>query len=141
MNFQDSQHRRIRDNRHLPDGDPCSCRRPPQAHRVFHRPVGDPCSKCCLPGSCHIVRPSGSSSQVRQALRDRDGFMCKLCLATFDDPSPTWPHPKSVTVDHVVPLWLGGTHDLENLQLAHNACNLKKQNDSPSPQQKQSSKC
>ena len=42
----------------------------------------------------------------------------------------------SVTIDHITPIWQGGSDDLPNLQLAHRKCNMKKQNDDPSPRQR-----
>lgn len=30
------------------------------------------------------------------------------------------------TVDHIIPISKGGTYDIENLQLAHESCNLMK---------------
>lgn len=137
------------DNRHYPLANPCPCRRPPSAHRVSHWPKGDPCVReikdgdgepvaiCGLPASSHITRkPISSPTKVRQ-LRQRDGWACRLCGRRFGEP-PAWPHPMSVTIDHIVPVWRGGSDDLSNLQLAHNECNLKKQNDNPSPRQRPS---
>ena len=131
------------DNRHHPLADPCPCGRPPSGHRVFHQPVGDPCSHvredgkiCSLPAASHIMRkPISSPSRVLQ-LRQRDGWSCRLCSREFGDPPPVHPHPLGVTIDHIIPVWRGGSDDLANLQLAHRSCNLKKQNDSPSPRQR-----
>jgi len=33
------------------------------------------------------------------------------------------PHPKAPTIDHVIPLSKGGTHEPANVQLAHYYCN------------------
>ena len=135
------------DNRHYPLSEPCPCGRPSSGHRVFHQPVGDPCSHeivgeagspskiCGLPASSHITRkPISSFSRVCQ-LRQRDGWACRLCGRGFGEP-PGHPHPMSVSIDHVIPVWRGGSDDLANLQLAHLGCNMKKQNDNPSPRQR-----
>ena len=135
------------DNRHYPLSNPCPCRRSFSAHRVSHQPVSDPCSHvisaedgkptkiCGLPASSHITRkPISSSSRVRR-LCQRDGWACRLCGREFGDP-PAWPHAMSVTIDHIIPVWRGGSDDLANLQLAHRLCNMKKQNDNPSPRQR-----
>lgn len=38
-----------------------------------------------------------------------------------------YPHPMSATIDHIIPLAKGGhPSDLDNLQLAHFACNRRK---------------
>jgi hypothetical protein len=135
------------DNRHYPLSNPCPCGRLPSAHRVSHQPKGEPCAHeimgdhgepvgiCGLPASSHITRkPISSPSRVRQ-LRQRDGWVCQLCDRELGNP-PVWPHPMSVTIDHIIPIGRGGCDDLSNLQLAHRRCNLKKQNDNPSPRQK-----
>lgn len=38
------------------------------------------------------------------------------------------PHPKAPTIDHVVPLDLGGDDKRANVQLAHFICNSRKSN-------------
>jgi hypothetical protein len=135
------------DNRHYPMANPCPCGRLFSEHRVFHQSVGDPCSHvlqdedgksvgtCGLPATSHITRKPISSASKRLKLRRRDGWACRLCGQDFGDP-PKHPHPMSVTIDHIVPFWQGGSDNLSNLQLAHRACNLKKQNDNPSPRQR-----
>lgn len=55
----------------------------------------------------------------------RDGPTCGLC---GDDIDLTLDYPDlmSKSVDHVLPLSLGGTHSMENVQLAHLRCNMSK---------------
>lgn len=56
---------------------------------------------------------------------ERDGWVCGLC----DESVPrdaVWPDPLSASLDHVVPLSRGGAHSLENTQLTHLACNVRK---------------
>lgn len=71
---------------------------------------------------------SGSSVGPRFANADvfeRDGWVCGLC----DEPVPpeaVYPDPLSASLDHVVPLSLGGAHSLENVQLSHLRCNVRK---------------
>ncbi|MBR8638598.1 HNH endonuclease [Streptomyces tuirus] len=55
----------------------------------------------------------------------RDDGTCKICDKQIDR-SLKWPHPQSVTIDHVIPLALGGTHEPDNVQLAHAVCNSRK---------------
>jgi 5-methylcytosine-specific restriction endonuclease McrA len=50
------------------------------------------------------------------------------------NPALLWPHPKSASLDHVVPLIDGGEHTYANVQLAHLACNVGKR-DGGHPQQ------
>lgn len=76
------------------------------------------CSRCRNAGQTrHGVRPS--------VLVERDGVDCKLCGAPVDM-AARYPDPKSASVDHIIPVSRGGTHDLENLQLTHWKCNHTK---------------
>ena len=59
------------------------------------------------------------------ALVERDGEVCGICGESLDL-SLTYPHPKSVTLDHITPLVRGGLHSLLNCQLAHFRCNSAK---------------
>jgi 5-methylcytosine-specific restriction endonuclease McrA len=42
----------------------------------------------------------------------------------------------SVTIDHIVPVWTGGTEALENLRLAHRICNMRRGGVEKSPAQR-----
>ena len=54
--------------------------------------------------------------------------ICGICGQPVDF-SFTFPHPLSATVDHIIPVSKGGHPSaLENLQLAHRACNRQKSN-------------
>lgn len=57
---------------------------------------------------------------------ERDGWICGLCREPVDR-ELRYPNPKSPSLDHVIPLSRGGHHVLENVQLAHLTCNVKKQ--------------
>jgi 5-methylcytosine-specific restriction endonuclease McrA len=61
----------------------------------------------------------------RQEIVERDGGKCGICgkPVALDK---LIPHPKAPTLDHIVPLSLGGTHEPRNVQLAHYVCNSKK---------------
>jgi 5-methylcytosine-specific restriction endonuclease McrA len=64
-----------------------------------------------------------------QALMEQQDRCCALCGYRF--PSPGELHPQcepsfAPTFDHIQPRSLGGPHDLDNLQLAHRACNHHK---------------
>lgn len=62
-----------------------------------------------------------------QVLWERDGGTCGICKLPVDHSLP-WPHKMSKTVDHVVPLSLGGEHSYANTQIAHAVCNSRKNN-------------
>ena len=71
---------------------------------------------------------AGSSSGEPFANSDvfeRDGWVCGLCSEPVS-PDVAYPDPLSASLDHVVPLSLGGAHSLENVQLAHLSCNVRK---------------
>lgn len=59
---------------------------------------------------------------LRDEIAERDGFTCGLCSEPVDM-AVQWPDPLSPTLDHIVPLALGGPHDPDNVQLAHLTCN------------------
>jgi hypothetical protein len=56
---------------------------------------------------------------------ERDGWICGLCHEPIDREG-SWPAWESPSLDHIVPLALGGTHTYENVQCAHLGCNLIK---------------
>lgn len=53
---------------------------------------------------------------VFKKLKERDGNVCCSCGADFNEAMPT--------LNHIVPKSIGGTDDLENLQLLCDSCNL-----------------
>ena len=55
----------------------------------------------------------------------RDGYVCQLCRKPMKM-SAEVPHPKAPTLDHVIPLVHGGTHEYANVQAAHFICNSRK---------------
>lgn len=57
----------------------------------------------------------------------RDFLICGICDRPVD-PDLEWPAHCSATVDHILPVAHGGGDELDNLQLAHFACNSTKQN-------------
>lgn len=61
----------------------------------------------------------------RQAIFERDGWMCQLCQTPVS-PTSRYPAPMSPSIDHVTPLALGGSHEPSNVQLAHLICNARK---------------
>lgn len=54
----------------------------------------------------------------RQAIFDRDGWICQLCQLPVEKGAES--------IDHVIPLVLGGKHEEPNLQIAHRSCNSRK---------------
>jgi len=62
---------------------------------------------------------------VPRRVYKRDGFQCQLCGWTFKA-GVVHPHPRSPTIDHVVPLSRGGLHTYDNVQAACLVCNSSK---------------
>ncbi len=58
-----------------------------------------------------------------QGLWDLQGGRCGIC----GDPL----HPAQFQVDHIVPVSLGGSHEVSNLQLTHARCNVLKGRQDP----------
>jgi hypothetical protein len=56
---------------------------------------------------------------------ERDEGICWLC-ETAIDPQIRWPDRMSVSLEHKVPISLGGPHSRANCALAHLGCNLLK---------------
>jgi 5-methylcytosine-specific restriction endonuclease McrA len=56
---------------------------------------------------------------------ERDGWLCRLCLLPVDREA-TVPADFAPTVDHILPLSLGGAHAYPNVQCAHFICNSRK---------------
>ena len=57
-------------------------------------------------------------SQVREAVRRRDGLVCQLCYAPVSS--------ADVHLDHIAPFSAGGTDTVENLRVTHSQCNLRR---------------
>lgn len=55
----------------------------------------------------------------------RDGWICQICKRRVNK-RLSWPSPFSASLDHIIPLKKGGTHEAKNVQLAHLRCNLSK---------------
>ena len=60
-------------------------------------------------------------------LIEKEGFVCGICKKPID-PLINYPDKYSLSIDHIYPLSKGGTDTLENVQLAHLKCNIKKEN-------------
>lgn len=58
----------------------------------------------------------------RLALYERDGWTCQLCSGPVD-PSLHYTDDWSASLDHIIPRSRGGSHDEDNLRLAHRWCN------------------
>lgn len=60
-----------------------------------------------------------------EEIADRDGWRCGICDKRIPA-SAKWPDPRSLSLDHVIPVSEGGDHVRANVQAAHFRCNLSK---------------
>lgn len=58
---------------------------------------------------------------------ERDGWRCHICRRKIRA-ATQWPHPRSASLDHLVPLSRGGTHEPANVATACLGCNSAKGN-------------
>lgn len=56
---------------------------------------------------------------------NRDDWKCHLCGKKISQ-SVKYPHRMSLSMDHIVPLSMGGLHSLSNVKAAHLVCNQSK---------------
>jgi hypothetical protein len=59
------------------------------------------------------------------AVFERDNWTCGICNEAVDREAP-WPAASSPSLDHIVPMAVGGGHVYENVQCAHLRCNVIK---------------
>lgn len=86
------------------------------------------CSKPCRNRQYFFLRRGlrrTSEGFNRQAIYERDHWVCQLCGELVDSQLPG-NHPRGATLDHLVPVSVGGDHSPGNLQLAHRCCNSAK---------------
>ena len=56
---------------------------------------------------------------IRKQLINKNGAICSLCGNPIEK-------MKDCTIDHIIPISKGGLTTIENCQLAHKSCNVKK---------------
>lgn len=62
---------------------------------------------------------------IRKRVFAADGYRCHLCKRKTN-PAKVVPHPRAPTIDHVIPLARGGTHEPINCRTACFLCNATK---------------
>lgn len=124
-------------------------RRPAKVHIVRRCPnckqpkqfSGTYCSKDCYRQSDHgkLMQRQGrhrrrakmQNAQVEEVdplvVAKRDKYKCHICRKRVDMNLDVR-HRSSATMDHLIPISLGGDHTYANIRLAHRACNSSKGN-------------
>jgi 5-methylcytosine-specific restriction endonuclease McrA len=59
------------------------------------------------------------------AIYERDGWICYICDLPID-PNIKGPHQESASIDHIIPISLGGDDAPWNVGAAHRGCNCGK---------------
>jgi hypothetical protein len=65
------------------------------------------------------------STRLRAVIAAREGYRCWLCERKIDR-RLKHPHPRSLSLDHYIPVTKGGSDDPNNLRPAHLICNVRR---------------
>lgn len=126
-----------------PDGPCCDLRTKPRTRRWYmghcrdcgvefttDQPAQTYCSPICTKRDHHSRRrrrkhDAHVEDVHRLKVYDRDDWTCRLCGKPVDRDAEV-PEHLAPTLDHIVPLALGGDHSYANVQCAHFICNARK---------------
>lgn len=72
-----------------------------------------------------LERAARSERYTAIEIADRDGWVCQICRSRIGR-TLQFPHPRSLSIDHIVPLAVGGDDTRVNVQAAHFRCNAAK---------------
>lgn len=116
-------------------GDDCSARNSSsalQSRRIREKYKSDPEFRDKVLASAHARRAEklgkGGKKILLRYLVERDGGRCRIPECKYRTRQIGGTGGRRPSIDHVVPLSLGGAHELANVQLAHYSCNLAKNN-------------
>lgn len=73
------------------------------------------------------ARDAEAEAVDRDVVGERDGWRCGICRCKVDG-SLAYPHPRSASLDHIVPLSQGGRHVYQNVRITHLSCNCARGN-------------
>lgn len=71
---------------------------------------------------------------------ERDNWICHICGEPIDR-TVKYPHPRSKSIDHVLPLSKGGSHSYNNIKAAHFWCNSMKSDHIIDPLDNEATQC
>ena len=95
-------------------------------HRQKHG-IANLCLDCnnSIRRNYNRLRNKDSRDYIRWDVFEDDNFTCYLCEEVLS-PDVYSPHPKSLSIDHVIPVSKGGLDIRENVRTACLDCNRKK---------------
>ena len=103
----------------------------PKTARADKKWCSEDCSSKARGHTMNVTRRIKTSEPLGVFLRvdiyNRDNWICQICKKPVDK-KLSFPSPKAASLDHIVPLSRGGTHESRNVQLAHLSCNTSKGN-------------
>lgn len=70
-------------------------------------------------------RGNGVEPYSRVAIFERDRWVCQLCEQPID-PSLAYPDPMAASIDHTLPISLGGPDAAANVRASHLLCNIRR---------------
>lgn len=73
------------------------------------------------------IRKPESEMIDRDLVGERDGWKCGICHRKVDR-ARVYPHPRSPSLDHVIPQSEGGPHTYANVRISHLFCNISRSN-------------
>jgi hypothetical protein len=90
------------------------------------------CSDACLKRPSKDMRAKRLKHVAKERfdrvdIYERDSWICQLCNEPVDK-TLKYPNLMSASLDHILPVSLGGAHTTVNVQLAHLGCNISKGN-------------
>ncbi|MBM0237734.1 HNH endonuclease [Micromonospora sp. ATA32] len=74
-----------------------------------------------------VLRNADAESFSAREIFIRDRWKCGICGRKIN-PKLKHPHPRSSSLDHIVPISRGGGHVRTNVRASHLACNLLRGN-------------
>jgi HNH endonuclease len=103
----------------------------PKTARADKKYCSEECSSKLRGRTMNVERRIRTSEPVlhfkRVDIYERDNWTCQLCLTSVN-PNLAFPDPMCASLDHVIPLSRGGSHQSSNVQLAHLRCNTSRGN-------------
>ena len=74
-----------------------------------------------------LIAGAKQEPYLREDIFEQDNWTCQLCQEPIN-PELKWPESGSASIDHIIPLSLGGDDTPANVQAAHLSCNQGKGN-------------